>query len=83
MSDIPGEGKEDFERVRRAAEALSEHFDSVQIFCTRHDTGGEGGTINVKFGVGNYYARLGHIREWLIKEDEATREEIRDREKDE
>ena len=59
--------------VEKTARELGEHFDTVQIFCTRHDSGSEGGTIHVTKGVGNYFARYGQCREWLVKEEEETR----------
>jgi hypothetical protein len=55
---------------------LSEHFDSVQVFATRHEPT-DGGTINVNFGAGNWFARKGQVGEWLIKADERSREEAR------
>lgn len=64
---------EDLAKVRKALDALGEHFDSVQIFCTRYRGGEDGGTANVAIGTGNWYARYGHVREWMIKEDESAR----------
>jgi hypothetical protein len=56
-----------------ALQGLGEHFDSVQIFVTRHEAGEKGGTLAVKRGCGNIYARYGQIREWLIEQDEGVR----------
>ncbi len=70
------EENRDFKRVREVAEALSEHFDTVQIFCTRYD-GKDIGTLTVATGLGNWYARTGHVDEWLLKEREATKVQIR------
>lgn len=72
------ETKEDADvaMVRGHVNALSEHFDSVQIFCTRYENDKDG-TISVQLGAGNYHARNGHIRDWLIKEEEATRIGVR------
>lgn len=64
---------EDLERVKKATEGLMEHFDSVMIFCTRHEAGELDGTINVRYGSGNWFARFGQVREWLLKEEEASR----------
>jgi len=53
---------------------LMEHFDSVQIFVTKHNKL----TRYVSafhVGDGNYYARLGQVREWIMIEDE--REKIK------
>jgi len=63
----------DVAMVRQHAEQLGEHFDSVQIFATRHEPGSLGGTVTVHLGVGNYYARYGQVCEWMVKQDEWTR----------
>lgn len=67
----------DLALVDQAVERLGEHFDTVQIFVTRHDQGEEDGTVSCIKGSGNYYARLGLVNEWLTKEDEKTREYMR------
>lgn len=64
-------------RLERACEALGEHFDSVQIFVTRHEPGALNGTIHANWGCGNFFTRYGVVRQWLIKEDERTREGVR------
>lgn len=63
----------DKQRVQAALDSLSEHFDAVQIFATRYEMGGEGMTVNVQMGSGNWFARYGHVGEWMIKQDEYTR----------
>lgn len=68
----------DMERVKKVAEALGEHFDTVQIFCTRHEAGTDDGTINIAWSTGNWFTRYGQVREWLIKADERTRKYIRE-----
>jgi len=70
----------DLDRVKMAAESLGEHFDSVQIFVTRHEPENEGGTVNVAWSVGNWFTRYGQVREWLIKADERTKKHIQDEE---
>lgn len=64
----------EIEMLRRHASMLSEHFDSVRIFVTRqmHD-----GTVSVTEGAGNFQAQQGQVREWLIRQDENTRENAR------
>lgn len=59
------------ERIEKVVGQLMEHFDTVQVFATRHDTSDKavGGTLSFNVGRGNWYARMGHIREWIIKED--------------
>lgn len=63
--------------VDKVVEQLGEHFDTVQIFVTCHESGEEGGTVSCINGSGNYYARVGLVNEWLTKEDEKTREYMR------
>lgn len=67
------EKDEDLDRVKKATEALGEHFDSVHIFCTRHEPGTEDGTVNISWSAGNWFARYGQIKEWIIKAEERTR----------
>lgn len=64
------------ELVRKHLDLLSEHFDSVQIFCTRYNpnklegdpSGEDGTTTRVNMGVGNFFARYGHVAYWLEHE---------------
>lgn len=74
MSD---EKDQDLDRVKAACELLGEHFDSVQIFVTRHEPAVEDGTINISWSAGNWFTRYGQVREWLIKADERTRAHVR------
>lgn len=67
----------DLDKVKRACEQLIEHFDTVQVFVTRHEAGQAGGTINVQFGLGNWYARSGQVHSWLVKNNEEDRETCR------
>lgn len=53
--------------VTDAASALGEHFDAVQIIVSNSD--GEGSKC-LKRGVGNFYARLGMVKE-MLDEDHA------------
>ena len=69
----------DMERVQKALDTLAEHFDSVHIFCTRHEGGQLGATVKMSMGVGNWFARYGQIREWLLIEEESSRSQCRDK----
>lgn len=60
------------EIVDRAAASLAEHFDSVQIFVTKHD-GGKQVTRSLESGKGNMQARLGHVHQWLVVQDQYAR----------
>lgn len=76
---------EDMAVVKRACDTLMEHFDNVQIFVTRMDPE-QGGAVNINFGKGNVFARVGHVQAWLEKERgrnmEAGRQEYLDNEDD-
>ena len=60
--------------VDKAIDLLGEHFDTVQIFCTRHE-GGEG-TVSMNKGIGNWFARRGHVQEWILKEEKAIQQRV-------
>ena len=64
----------DVKRVEECLRHLGEHFDTVQIFTTRHE---EGDTKSVQKGVGNWYARYGQVRQWVVAMDEAERVQSR------
>ena len=75
MSDEPRSAE--YELCDRLAQELSEHFDTVQIFTSRHIGGGEG-TRSIAIGRGNWFARVGQVQAWLAAEDECNRIEVRD-----
>lgn len=70
------EQSDEWKMVEKAAEELSEHFDSVQIFCTRHE-GAKGTTEHIMLGKGNWFARMGSVQEFITRNDEGTRIEKR------
>lgn len=57
----------DLEILKKASQGLIQHFDTVQIFVTRHE--GEG-TVRGNWGNGNWYARFGQVSLWV--KDETT-----------
>lgn len=69
--------------LKKAVHDLGEHFDSVQIFVTTHQPAEVGGTLHAAAGVGNWYARFGQIREWMIRTEESTKCAVRNEEIDE
>lgn len=77
MSTPLNDSHPDVIRCQEAAQALGEHFDSVQVFATRHEEGTSHGTINIHVGVGNWFARFGQVRDWVVKKEEETKVEIR------
>ncbi len=46
---------------------LSKYFDSVQIFCTKHESD-KIGTSHLTEYSGNFFARYGQIKLWLEKQ---------------
>lgn len=54
---------------------LMEHFETVQILCSRHI--GDDGTVSCTWGSGNWFARYGQVKEWITKQEEGTRIERR------
>lgn len=69
MSDPQTIRDEDMKRIQAALDLLSEHFDTVQVFCTRHEAGRLEGTVTADMGTGNWYARYGQVRAWLLHQD--------------
>lgn len=61
--------KEDFTSeqliVRKHLESLGEHFDAVQIMATKTTDDGDGGTMNIILGSGNWFARYGMARMFI------------------
>lgn len=50
---------------------IGEHFESARFFGTFPEGDGETGAYSV--GHGNFYAQLGHIKEWIEAQDEVRR----------
>ena len=61
----------DTARIEAALATLVEHFDTVQIFCTRHEA--PEGTIQIMRGRGNWFARYGQLVEYVEKCKEEPR----------
>lgn len=60
-----------FKMVKMHAARLGEHFDSVLILVTKHEESGK--TLQLAAGVGNFSARYGLAREWILKEESAMK----------
>lgn len=45
--------------IKKHCDALMGHFDTVQIFATKHHPITEGGTLNIRWGAGNFFAGCG------------------------
>ena len=72
MKKKPPEVDEVQRLLEASAARLMEHCDSVQIFVTKHDGGAET-TESYHWGLGNWYARYGMVREWVEKENAKAR----------
>ena len=59
---------EDFRVLQSHVAQLAEHFDTVQVFVTKHTC--DGTNLGTR-GEGNWFARFGQIKAW-IKEEEAV-----------
>lgn len=58
------------EMVERAADALSEHAESVRIFVTDRTMDGKANSRGIEAGRGNFYAQLGQIQEFLFVQEQ-------------
>jgi hypothetical protein len=70
-------GPEEDALILKALDMLAEHFDTVQILCTRMADDGTGDTLQFAHGRGNWCARRGQAREWLIASEERVKHEMR------
>lgn len=60
------------EILKDSAARLSEHFENVQIFASNFEQGGEF-TSTYQTGTGNWCARHGQVREWMVIQNERMR----------
>ena len=66
----------DVEFAEKKAAELMEICDSVQIIMTKHDPLNNV-TLSISIGRGNIYARQAAVREWVLKQDEYSKESAR------
>ncbi len=55
------------EVMHEKVKELAKYFDSVQIFCTKHESD-KIGTSHLTECSGNYFARYGQIKLWVEKQ---------------
>ena len=67
----------DIATIDRFLAQLSEHFDAIEIFATRHNPHNNE-SIAVNHGIGNWYARHGQVRDYVAREAERARIAMRD-----
>jgi len=73
VSEDEKDTQRQMEVVKAAAARLREHFDSVQIFCTV--AAPDNSTRCISWGEGDWFARYGHVREWVTKTEARARKE--------
>jgi len=73
-SDEKETRKRDEALVQGVVDRLGEHFDTVQVFCTRHDAPRLDGTVHMAMGSGNWFARYGQVQAWVVTEEESHRD---------
>lgn len=78
MSEESDKEKEEIKRIQEHLTALGEYWDNLQIFVNRTSSDGEGDTIAISLGVGDWYSRYGQVKKWTIKREELARMEARD-----
>jgi hypothetical protein len=66
MNQEEAEEEKDMKLLTSHAAQLAEHFNTVQLFATRHE---DDGTVTVAYGEGNWYARYGQIKLWIKREE--------------
>lgn len=62
-----------YEQLESHASQLGEFFSSVQIVCSNLEP--DGATRRYHRGSGDYYARMGVVRDWLRAADRDTNKE--------
>jgi len=76
MSDAHQDHPQKQQLLSNTAEALGEHFDSIQIFAIAHEGGDDGGTMSYTAGTGNWYSRYGSVVEWAAMQDQRARNKV-------
>ncbi len=71
------DAEKDAALLQKHVDQLMEQFDSVVLFTTRHEQAQSEGTVNLWCGAGNWFARYGQVREWLVRQEEQARINIR------
>lgn len=78
MPERSDEEQESFDEaiLKKYCTHLIEHFSSVRIIATRHRSE-TNDTVACSSGAGDYYSQIGAVRDWLIRQDERTKENVR------
>lgn len=70
---VPDEMVEADRLVNEAVQKISEYVDAVTIFVSKKREDGQSGTWRLVMGSGNWYARYGQIKQWVLVEENQTR----------
>lgn len=72
---------EEWEEIEKKTEEfaslLAEHVDTVRIFVTKHGDGSKDSSASLTTGRGNFYAQIGHIKEWIKMQDQYAKEKAK------
>ncbi len=68
---------DDRSMIQQHVNALAEHWESVHIFCSRHD-GAKEQSRCINLHSGSWFTRYGQIREWVEYEEERIRIQARE-----
>lgn len=68
------EGRERNKILKKHVDQLMEHFETVQIFVTCQLATKDGlmCTLANNEGAGNFFARRGQVRDWMLRQDEVA-----------
>ena len=73
----PERQKQDEELVAKAVSDLGEHFDAVLVLVSRHEPTVENGTVTVEDGCGDFNAKFGLARSYVVYAEEQVRYKAR------
>lgn len=63
---------ESIDEIERFLDSISWRYDSVIVLATKHDPKEETTWAHVR-NRGNFYAQIGQIKDWVLKQDERAR----------
>lgn len=72
--DCPDEMKEVDRLVLQAVNNLAEHVDAVTILVNKRRNDGGEGTWQMVNGRGNWFARFGHAKAWVLQSEADMKE---------
>lgn len=61
--------KEIEKQIETFCSSIMEHADSVRVFVTSHD-GVADNSYAFSMGKGNFFAQVGQVREWIVRQDQ-------------